>query len=314
MRPALPPLIGLQAFEAAARTGSFAAAAAELNLSPAAVSHRIRSLETHLGVPLFDRGARGVSLTSMGRTYLPSVRASFDDLAVSTGGLFGPVRRHQLTVRAQVSFVTTWLAPRLQDFRDRHPHIELRVLCAIWADAYALGGVDIDIRQRADAETGDGAELLHRDHAVVIHSPEHEHRYGPVRSAADLVGRPRVHVLGFDDLWQQLWNTHGLSDSGQTITVDTSITAIEIAATSTSLALVSERYARPALRAGRVRAGLDPIPMRQGHVLVRPRDAPEPSPEARIFERWLRDRLDTDDAHPEPATLPASTSAPAARC
>jgi LysR family glycine cleavage system transcriptional activator len=200
--------------------------------------------------------------------------------------------------------VTTWLAPRLQDFRDRYPHIELRVLCAIWADAYVLGGVDVDIRQRADADTDDGVELLHRDHAVVIHSPAHEHRYGPVRGAADLEGRPRVHVLGFDDLWQQLRNTHGLPDSGQTITVDTSISAIEIAATSTSLALVSERYARPALHAGRVRTSLDPIPMRQGHVLVRPRDAPEPSPEARIFERWLRDQLDAEESHPEPMEEP----------
>lgn len=99
MRDPLPPLPGVQAFEAAARLGSFAAAASELHLSPAAVSQRIRSLETHLGVPLFERLARSVELTELGRAYLPAVRESLDDLAAATVGLFAPARREQLTVR-----------------------------------------------------------------------------------------------------------------------------------------------------------------------------------------------------------------------
>ncbi len=296
MRAPLPPLAGLQAFEAAARLGSFAAAATELHLSPAAVSARIRSLETHLGMALFERSARSVAVTEMGQSYLPSVRASFDDLAVSTSGLFGPARREQLTVRAQVSYVTTWLAPRLQDFRDTHPQVDLRVVCAIWADAYSLGQVDLDIRQGTGTWAGSHAELLHSDHAAAVHGPEHERRHGPPRTVADLAARPRVQVLGFDDLWQRLWTTHDLVASGLTITVDTAIAAIELAAAGDAVALVPERFARPALRTGRVTPALPhTLPMRQGHYLVRPDDARDPGPEARAFLRWLhaQDTADT---------------------
>lgn len=64
-----------------------------------------------MGIALFDRGARSVTLTEMGQAYLPSVRTAFDELAVSTSGLFAPARRDQLTVRVPISYVTTWLAP-----------------------------------------------------------------------------------------------------------------------------------------------------------------------------------------------------------
>ncbi|MDX1739583.1 MAG: LysR family transcriptional regulator, partial [Alphaproteobacteria bacterium] len=70
----LPPLNWLRAFEAAARKVSFTAAAEELNLTAAAVSYQVRSLEEHLGFPLFDRLPRSLRLTEMGRAYLPAVR------------------------------------------------------------------------------------------------------------------------------------------------------------------------------------------------------------------------------------------------
>lgn len=75
----LPPLPCLHAFEAAARLESFSAAADELHLSPATVSQRVRTLETHLGVLLFQRLPRSVQLTELGRAYLPVIRESFDD-------------------------------------------------------------------------------------------------------------------------------------------------------------------------------------------------------------------------------------------
>lgn len=295
VRAPLPPLPGLQAFEAAARTGSLAAAAEELHLSPAAVSQRVRSLETSLGIALFDRGARSVTLTEMGQAYLPSVRAAFDELAVSTSGLFAPARRDQLTVRAPISYVTTWLAPRLQDFGDLHPHIDLRVITAIWADIHVVGDVDIDIRQGTGIWADSHAELLHTDAAALVHGPEHERRHGPIRSITDLAERPRVQVLGFDDLWQQLWNTHDLVATGRTITVDTATSAVELAAHGEPVALLPERFARPALRTGQVRAAMPhTIPMRHGHYLVRPDNDPTPGPQAQVFLRWLREQDATD--------------------
>lgn len=291
MRHPLPPLPGVQAFEAAARLGSFAAAAAELHLSPAAVSQRIRSLETHLGVPLFERLARSVELTELGRAYLPAVRESLDDLAAATSGLFAPARREQLTVRTQVSYATTWIAPHLHLFRAEHPTIDLRLVCAVWSEALSVGEVDLDIHQGRGAWPGTHAHLLHHDDAVVVHGPGHVERWGPVRDAADLAERPRIQVLGFDDVWQRLLPpTTGPTDAdvGPAITVDTTVAALELAAGGDASAVVPERFARTAVRSGRVTLALaDSFPMGQAHYLLRPLDDPTPSAQARTFLTWL---------------------------
>ena len=105
----LPPLAWLRAFEASARHSSFTAAAQELNLTQAAVSHQVRSLEKHLGVMLFERLARTLRLTEMGTAYLPPLRRAFDELTAATSGLFGPIGKHTLVVRAPVSFASQWL-------------------------------------------------------------------------------------------------------------------------------------------------------------------------------------------------------------
>ncbi len=84
MQSSIPPLLGLQAYEAAARHLSFAAAATEMHLSASAISQRVRSLETHLGVRLFERLSRSLRLTEMGEAYLPAVRDIFEDLSAST--------------------------------------------------------------------------------------------------------------------------------------------------------------------------------------------------------------------------------------
>src|SRR6202044_1546821 len=94
----LPTLTWLRAFEAAARTSSFTAAAVELRLTPGAISYQIRALEGHLGFALFERLPRGVKLTPMGVAYLPPVRKAFEKLADSTVGLFGSSERMQITV------------------------------------------------------------------------------------------------------------------------------------------------------------------------------------------------------------------------
>lgn len=301
MRMELPPLPGLQAFEATARLGSITAAAEELHLSPSAVSQRLRTTETHLGVTLFERRARSVNLTAMGRAYLPTVRAAFDDLSVGTAGLFGPPSRRSLTVRVQISYAATWLMPRLQNFHDGHPHIDLRVLNAIWADVVPPGEVDLEIRHGSGNWDGFTADLLHEDHAVVVASPRHLETYGPLTDGTDLHQRPRVHVLGYDDLWQRLFpHRASLEGSGEktaagTITLDTSIAATQFAASGQHCALVPERFARTAVRSGQLVLLHDRlVPMGEAHYLLQREGTPQLSPEARAFVQWLI-RQDIDD-------------------
>jgi LysR family transcriptional regulator, glycine cleavage system transcriptional activator len=127
MAQRLPPLNALKAFEAAARHLSVKKAAVELNVTPAAVSHQVRTLEEYLGVQLFHRYNRALELTDAARASLPKLREGFDCLVQAVERL----RTHQssgvLTVSAAPSFAARWLMPRLHRFLAAHPEIDVRV-------------------------------------------------------------------------------------------------------------------------------------------------------------------------------------------
>lgn len=128
MRPPLPPLNALRAFEAAGRLGSFKDAAAELHVTHGAISQQVRLLEAWLGAPLFERHNRRVVLTSAARAWLAQIGPLFDQLAQATArfGLPEAVPR-TLAVNAPATFTLRWLVPRLEKFRARHADIEVRI-------------------------------------------------------------------------------------------------------------------------------------------------------------------------------------------
>ncbi len=123
----LPYLNGLKAFEASARTCSFAAAAKELNVSPAAVSRMVKLLEARLGVALFERSANRLSLTSAGRAYQTGVSQIFDALALLTEQVRHAALSRVLTIGVGPTFAVRWLIPRLVRFRQAAPDVEVRV-------------------------------------------------------------------------------------------------------------------------------------------------------------------------------------------
>ena len=122
----LPSLNGVKAFEAAARHGSFAAAASELNVTPAAVSRMVKLLEERLGVTLFERRANGLSLTSAGDAYQIGLTPLLDNLATLTNQIEALSGPRILTIGVGPTFATRWLIPRLSDFQRTAPDIELR--------------------------------------------------------------------------------------------------------------------------------------------------------------------------------------------
>jgi len=143
----LPPLNALRAFESSARLGSFARAAAELHVTPTAISHQIKVLEQYLGCTLFQRLPNGLNLTTRGQTLLPHVQAGFDQFEAA-------VRLTQderampdvLIISALPSFTQEWLLPRLVDFRQRWPQID--VLLQTEYRMVDLGAEDVDVAIR----------------------------------------------------------------------------------------------------------------------------------------------------------------------
>lgn len=146
MNERLPPLTALRAFEAAARHLSFARAASELNVTPAALSFQIKSLEEHLGQPVFRRLNRAVELTEAGRALQPGATEGFHALsrAWRAAQRVGDLRT--LTVTAGPAFTAKWLAPRLFVFAQAHPEIELRFSASLRIMDFDRDEVDVAIR------------------------------------------------------------------------------------------------------------------------------------------------------------------------
>jgi LysR family glycine cleavage system transcriptional activator len=122
----LPFMNGIKAFEAAARTGSFAKAAAELHVTPAAISRMVHLLEARLAVQLFERKANRLVPTPAGRSYQAGLTQLFDALAALTAQVSAMSKAHVLTVGVGPTFAIRWLIPRLADFQKRAPDIEVR--------------------------------------------------------------------------------------------------------------------------------------------------------------------------------------------
>ena len=147
------PLGALRAFEAAARLGSFKAAAAELAITPAAISHQVKALEAHLGALLFTRLHRSLRLTEAGERLAATLGEAFLSIRqvlteLTSDGLSST--RSTLVVSAGPTFASKWLAPRLHRFHDLHPRIELRLLAdPALADLAHDPGVDVAVRYGA---------------------------------------------------------------------------------------------------------------------------------------------------------------------
>jgi LysR family transcriptional regulator, glycine cleavage system transcriptional activator len=139
----LPYLNGIKAFEATARSTSFAGAAGELNVTPAAVSRMVRLLEERLGVALFERSANRLSLTPAGRAYQVGLTPIFDALVLLTDQMKSFARNRVLTIGVGPTFAVRWLIPRLAAFRTIAPDVDVRIttggVAAPFADDWTCG-------------------------------------------------------------------------------------------------------------------------------------------------------------------------------
>jgi LysR family glycine cleavage system transcriptional activator len=188
------PLSGLRVFEAAARLGSFKAAAKELAVTPTAVSHQIRALEAQTGLLLFDRHVRRVSLTDAGTQLYPVLRDGFDAFEATLARLTHQRTRTQVTISATNAFTVKWLVPRMADFRSRHPGIDLQLQASDDLVDLRSTAVDIAIRYGRGPYPGLVTQPLFTDRFAPVANP----RLG-VESLDDLA---RVPLIRFD--WKRL--------------------------------------------------------------------------------------------------------------
>lgn len=172
MNTRLPPLTALRAFEAAARHMSFAMAAAELNVTPAALSFQIKALEDHLGQPVFRRLNRAVELTKIGQLLAPATSQGFASLNAAWRNAQRQSDSHTLTITAGPAFTAKWLAPRMFDFAQSYPDVELRFAASLRLVDFERDDVDVAIRFGEGPDDGLFSKGLINEWMTPMMSPE----------------------------------------------------------------------------------------------------------------------------------------------
>lgn len=284
----VPSLNWLRVFEAAARCESFARAAAQLNMSPAAVSQQVRALEDRLGVALFDRHAHAVSLTDMGRAYLPSVQQALLTLENATEGLFGVARAQQLFVQSILVFAQGILARGYESFTTAHPDISLTLTTANLPYEFARGFTDLQIIFGSPQAYGAESDPLLGERLYPVALPEVA---AAIDGQADLMRHRLIEVATHRAGWPHVFESLGvLPGQARYIYADSTIMAMALASEGMGVALARAPASDKAMR----EAGLVPclpgvdICGREAYHLVYP-DRAALRPPARVFREWLLD-------------------------
>jgi LysR family glycine cleavage system transcriptional activator len=300
----LPPIRALEAFEAAMRHKSFTRAAAELSLTQGAISHQIRLLEAHLGLPLFFRSPTGIEPTGSASAFLPFVEDALRALRGGQERLARAAAPGVLTVSVSPSFAAKWLVPRLGRFLRAQPSIDLRLGATFRHVDLAADGIDMAIRHGDGRWPGLEVERLADELYLPVCAPglvASLHRPGDLAAATLLHDRDRTRWaawLGLAGVEQALAERGPVLDQASLV-IDAAVAGDGVALARTSLAALD-------LAAGRLAVPFGP-PLRGDRpywVLSRP--AARRRPDVKAFRAWLlaeaaADAKALDRARPEGA-------------
>jgi LysR family glycine cleavage system transcriptional activator len=290
----LPPLNALRAFESAARHLSFAKAAEELNVTPAAISHQIKGLEAQLGVKLFRRANRAIWLTEAGQACLPDLRDGFDRLAQGIERLRSQQSRGVLTVSAAPGFAGKWLVSRLDRFRSANPEIDVRLDASTQMSDFDRDGVDIAIRYGLGKYEGVDSKLLLCEEVSPVCSPRLVDGDPPLREPGDLRHHTLLHdAIFFHDEpfpdWRMWLAAAGVRDmdTERGPRFSSSEHALQAAIDGHGVALGRSVMAESDIEAGRlVRPFALSYPVSFAYYVVAPYGWRE-RPKVAAFARWL---------------------------
>lgn len=245
----LPSLNGLRAFEAAARHGSFTAAAAELHVSQAAVSRMVKLLEERLGFALFERRANALVLSERGRALQPTLTDSFDAIARRVEQVLAMRAGPVLTVGMGATVAVRWLIPRLSGFHHDHPEIEVRI---------ATGGAGAPMSDDWTCAVllGDGqwpgfeAERLFSSTLQPVCAPR---LAAELREPADLAGATLLHVSHWGQDWPRWLAAAGVPEvASKGLSFGSYAMTLQAAIDGVGVALAPRHYIQDDIAAGRL--------------------------------------------------------------
>ena len=299
----LPPLDLLVAFEAAARHSSFTRAANELNVTQSAVSQRVRNLEQHLGMALFERGHRFVRLTTQGREFYNSVSFALMHLLSAADRLRADEGAKKLVVATDTSVAEMWLGPRLYRFQAAHPDVVLHLTASdVLEDCFA-DAVDLAIIHGDGNWPGHDSSALFEEEVFPVCAPTFLEGSFTLSQPGDL-----AHAVLLDleyEHWKWMNWSIWLTEMGvqtparqQTLRSNSYALLIEAARRGQGVALGWRRFVDDDLGDGRLVAPIrESVKTGLAYFQVK-RANRAPSPQLHAFETWLASELETQPLFP----------------
>jgi LysR family glycine cleavage system transcriptional activator len=280
----LPNLNALRMFDAAARHLNFRLAAEELHLTQGAVAQQVRRLEADLGLRLFERRARGLALTGIGRSYHPPVRRALAILEEATRSLQPQSARVTLSVTP--SFAAKWLMPRLGRFEAAHPGIDLRIVASERQADFRADGVDLAVRHGRPPFADDLEAVLFAPlDLCAVCSPGYARQAGPMDRLEDLAAQRLIE--DGHSFWERLFEAAGLQARHRIMQVNQTALATDAAANGQGIALAPLLLLEAELAAGRlVAVWQDPRADHGGYYVVHPRSR-KANPARDAVRDWL---------------------------
>ncbi|CAB3895428.1 Glycine cleavage system transcriptional activator [Achromobacter anxifer] len=283
------PLQALRTFVEVSQRGSITAAAQALHVTPGAVSQQIRLLEERLGLALLVRERHGMRMTEAGADVYPMLSAAFAQIDKAVDALEAMKTRQSLTVSTVATFAASWLVPRLGRFKERHPHIEVRVEATPALVDLRRDHVDIALRHGLGDYPGLDVVPLMAPVLVPVAAPGMLAAGAKLATPADCLAHPLLHDADRAD-WPLWLRAHGVADDPRARrgdAYDDDFLLIRAAEAGQGLALVPVAYAREEIAAGRLVQVLDkPWPARFAYYAVS-RPGAARRPEVRAFIDWI---------------------------
>ena len=306
MKRNLPPLNALRAFEASERLASVQRAAHELSVTPSAVSQQVQNLERWVGFPLLERRARQLQPTAEGRAYLAAVSAAFDQIAAATAELSAGRVPRSICITCTPGFAVQWLVPRLQQFQDLHPDIDVRIDASTRLLDLKVEQVDLAVRHGNGRYPGLVSEKLLDDDLIPVASPRLlAGQAAACSKPADLIQHRLLHIETRDD-WRLWFAAQGIEVDWRRgpLLVDTAI-GVQAAIAGKGVILICRSLAADELANGRLVAPL-PQGLSKGsayYLVYLPENMTQPA--VRAFRAWLLEAVGRDGRRPRrPALVP----------
>lgn len=304
----LPPLNACRSFEVAARHASFKRAGDELHVTPAAVSHQVKQLETWLGHKLFRRSHNGLVLTERGRMLLGCLRGAFAQISKGAGEISGQAVTPTLAISVAPNFALKWLVPRLGAFARTYPAVRIEVATRTQGSELARDRFDVAIRHLdvvASSERNSAdvcLDMLFPGDTIPVASP-HLVRAMRIRRPDDLARCTLLQMAASLDDWTRWLSAARVEgvDARRGPRFDSYAMTVEAAASGWGFAMAREDFITGDLESGRLVAPFAlRLPSRAAWFLV---SFTHPPPHVAAFRAWLlgearRSRTVTDRSEP----------------